>query len=175
VRLIDNAVYVKGTAPPIRAVCRKPTRCCGTATGWPGSGCTGPTWRRSGRWPPSSSCTSCRCRTRLRRISGPELERYGPTLFAVLLPARYLDDVERMGCGELHLFVGVNFVITIPGRSSSSSGPPTRCRTCWAALERGFDKYRGDVELRRDLRDVDDHVARVVERGMRSGSCCRTR
>src|SRR5664280_117790 len=34
-----------------------------------------------------------------------------------------------------------------------------------AALERGFDKYRGGVELRRDLRDVADHVARVVERG----------
>jgi len=44
-----------------------------------------------------------------------------------------------------------------------------------AVLERGFDKYRGDVELRRDLRDVADHAARVVERGMRSGSCCRTR
>ena len=122
--LIDNAVYVKGTAPPIRAVWRKPTRCCGTATGWPGSGCTGPTWRRSGRWPPSSSCTSCRCRTRLRRISGPKLERYGPTLFVVLLPARYLDDVERVGCGELHLFVGVNFVITIPGGHRVPAGHP---------------------------------------------------
>ena len=34
-----------------------------------------------------------------------------------------------------------------------------------AALERGFDKYGVDVELRRNLRDVADHVARVVERG----------
>src|SRR5664279_971424 len=163
-----------GTAPPIRAVWRKPTRCCGTATGWPGSGCTGPTWRRSGRWPPSSSCTSCRCRTRFRRISGPKLERYGPTLFVVLLPARYLDDVERVGCGELHLFVGVNFVITIrEGIEVQRATHPLP--DMLAVLERGFDKYRGDVELRRDLRDVADHVARVVERGMRSGSCCRTR
>jgi magnesium transporter len=42
----------------------------------------------------------------------PKLERYGPTLFVVLLPARYLDDVERVEFGEVHVFVGVNFVIT---------------------------------------------------------------
>ena len=30
----------------------------------------------------------------------PKLERYGPTLFVVLLPARYLDDVERVGWGS---------------------------------------------------------------------------
>jgi len=34
-----------------------------------------------------------------------------------------------------------------------------------AALERGFDKYDVDIELRRNLRDVADHVQRVVERG----------
>ena len=54
----------------------------------------------------------------------PQLERYGPTLFVVLLPARYLDDVERVGCGELHLFVGVNFVITIPGGHRVPAGHP---------------------------------------------------
>jgi len=33
------------------------------------------------------------------------------------------------------------------------------------ALERGFDKYDVDIELRRKLRDVADHVVRVVEQG----------
>ena len=32
-------------------------------------------------------------------------------------------------------------------------------------MERGFDKYDVDIELRRNLRDVADHVQRVVERG----------
>ena len=31
----------------------------------------------------------------------------------VVLPARYLDDVEEVEFGELHAFVGPNFVITI--------------------------------------------------------------
>jgi len=33
-----------------------------------------------------------------------------------------------------------------------------------SALEAGFDKYEVDVELRRDLRAVHDHVIRVVDR-----------
>ncbi len=39
-----------------------------------------------------------------------------------------------------------------------------------SSLEAGFDKYEVDLELRRRLRDVSDHVLRVVERvdGFRS-------
>jgi len=43
----------------------------------------------------------------------PKLERYGDTLFVVLRAARYLDDVEEVDFGELHLFVGGNFVLTV--------------------------------------------------------------
>jgi magnesium transporter len=43
----------------------------------------------------------------------PKLERYGDTLFAVLRAARYLDDVEQVEFGEIHLFVGANFVLTV--------------------------------------------------------------
>jgi magnesium transporter len=43
----------------------------------------------------------------------PKLERYGNLLFAVLRPARYLDDVEKVEFGELHVFVGPEFVVTV--------------------------------------------------------------
>jgi magnesium transporter len=43
----------------------------------------------------------------------PKLERYGQTLFVVLRAARYLDDVEEVEFGELHVFVGKNFVVTV--------------------------------------------------------------
>lgn len=43
----------------------------------------------------------------------PKLERYGETLFIVLHAARYLDDKEEVEFGELHLFVGPQFVITV--------------------------------------------------------------
>ncbi|RNF89443.1 magnesium and cobalt transport protein CorA [Streptomyces botrytidirepellens] len=43
----------------------------------------------------------------------PKLERYGETLFVVLRAARYLDAVEEVDFGELHVFVGPDFVITV--------------------------------------------------------------
>ncbi|HEU4540838.1 MAG TPA: magnesium and cobalt transport protein CorA [Jiangellaceae bacterium] len=43
----------------------------------------------------------------------PKLERYDDTLFAVLRAARYLDDVEEVDFGEIHLFVGPSFVLTV--------------------------------------------------------------
>jgi magnesium transporter len=43
----------------------------------------------------------------------PKLERYGRTLFVVLRAARYLDDVEEVEFGELHVFIGRDFVVTV--------------------------------------------------------------
>ncbi|MER0449050.1 magnesium and cobalt transport protein CorA [Streptomyces sp. Edi4] len=43
----------------------------------------------------------------------PKLERYGDTLFVVLRAARYLDAPEEVDFGELHVFVGQDFLITV--------------------------------------------------------------
>ncbi|MFE2285364.1 magnesium and cobalt transport protein CorA [Streptomyces sp. NPDC059443] len=43
----------------------------------------------------------------------PKLERYGDTLFVVLRAARYLDALEEVDFGELHIFVGPDFLITV--------------------------------------------------------------
>lgn len=43
----------------------------------------------------------------------PKLERYGKTLFVVLRPARYIDESETVEFGEVHVFVGQNFVVTV--------------------------------------------------------------
>lgn len=43
----------------------------------------------------------------------PKIERYDKTLFVVLRAARYLDDKEEVEFGELHVFVGPDFVITL--------------------------------------------------------------
>jgi magnesium transporter len=42
-----------------------------------------------------------------------KLERYGDTLFLVLRPARYVDETETVEFGEVHVFVGPQFVITV--------------------------------------------------------------
>ncbi|MGY4720336.1 magnesium and cobalt transport protein CorA [Naumannella cuiyingiana] len=167
----------------------------------------------------------------------PKLERYDDVLFTVLRPARYIDAEERVEFGELHVFTGPDFVITVRHAES----PKLQCvrrrmeqhpellqlgpeAVLYAVLDQvvdeyvpvvdglehdieeieyqvfagdssvsrriyelsrevvefqratrpmiamlrsltiGFDKYGVDEELRRSLRDVEDHLLRVVER-----------
>jgi magnesium transporter len=167
----------------------------------------------------------------------PKLERYGDTLFVVLRAARYLDDLEEVDFGELHVFVGHDFVLTVRHSEAPNlavvrsrveadpeliaSGPeavlyaildavvdgyapvvaglqndideietevfggdPKVSRRIYElsreviefqratrpllgmleGLTAGFDKYGTDEELRRYLRDVEDHATTVVER-----------
>jgi magnesium transporter len=43
----------------------------------------------------------------------PKLERYGDTLFVVLRAARYIDESETVEFGEIHVFMGSDFVVTV--------------------------------------------------------------
>ncbi len=177
----------------------------------------------------------------------PKLERYDHNLFTVLRPARYLDETETVEFGELHVFTGPNFVVTIrhaetggvarvrkrleerpdllrhgpeavlyaswtkwwtttplwlqvlkttltrlrtsssaatapypavsmssPAKSSSSSVPFIPLPDMMVLLEKGFEKYGVDIELQRSLRDVEDHVQRVISRQTRSGISSKT-
>ncbi|MDD7963142.1 magnesium and cobalt transport protein CorA [Microbacterium thalli] len=49
-----------------------------------------------------------------------KLERYGHTLFAVLRPAWYDDENETVEFGEIHIFTGPNFVVTVRHASKPS-------------------------------------------------------
>ncbi len=169
----------------------------------------------------------------------PKIEQYGEVTFVVLRPARYVDHDEVVELGEIHIFLGPNFVITVRHADEPNiaairarleadpellaHGPPA---VLYAILDRVVDDYvsvlkelqidldeievqvfaaephapqrtyqltreviefhravsplrdmladlrdelkdRGgdhDLELRRDLRDVADHVSRVHDR-----------
>jgi magnesium transporter len=52
----------------------------------------------------------------------PKLERYGDTYFAVLRAARYVDKTETVVFGEVDIFAGPNFVITIRHGEAPSLG-----------------------------------------------------
>ena len=49
----------------------------------------------------------------IRAHQRPKIERYGETLFVVLRPARYIDESETVEFGEIHVFVGEDFVVTV--------------------------------------------------------------
>lgn len=49
----------------------------------------------------------------------PKVEHYGETLFVVLKPARYVEETDKVEFGEIHAFVGEDFIVTVShGRPS---------------------------------------------------------
>ena len=71
----------------------------------------------------------------------PKLERYGDVLFTVLRPARYIEADERVEFGELHVFTGADFVVTVGTRSHRTSDG---CGVGWSATPTccGWDRRR---------------------------------
>ena len=77
-----------------------------------------------------------------------KLEHYGETLFLVLRPARYLDDVEKVEFGEIHVFVGPDFVVTVRHAESPDLArrPPqdgSASRSSWHSAGRGALRHPG--------------------------------
>jgi magnesium transporter len=104
----------------------------------------------------------------------PKLERYGATLFVVLRAARYLDDVEEVEFGEIHVFVGRNFVLTVRHseapdlaavRRRMEDDPELLARgsesVLYAILDRVVDGYAPVVAgLQKDIDEIETEVFR---------------
>jgi magnesium transporter len=101
-----------------------------------------------------------------------KLERYASTQFVVLRPARYLDDVEKVEFGELHLFVGANFVVTVRRsekpdltrvRERLEAAPELLARgpqaVLYAVLDRMVDDYAPVAAgLENDIDEIEDQL-----------------
>src|ERR671933_476872 len=102
----------------------------------------------------------------------PKLERYGETLFVVLRAARYIDESETVEFGEIHVFVGTDFVVTIRhGEAphlrevrSQMEGQPELLRRGPAAIlypimDRVVDDYEPVVVgLQNDIDEIETEV-----------------
>lgn len=104
----------------------------------------------------------------------PKLERYGNTLFVALRPARYVDPTEVVEVGELHVFVGEDFVVTIRHAAEPDLGQvrqrleaePQLLKlgpqaVLYAILDRIVDDYLPVLHgLRNDIDEIEDQVFR---------------
>jgi len=102
----------------------------------------------------------------------PKVEQYDGITFLVLKAARYIDETETVEFGELHLFVGPNFVITLrhaeapdlPSvRSRLESHPQLLARgtdaILYGILDAVVDGYRPVVEgLENDIAEIEAQV-----------------
>ena len=113
----------------------------------------------------------------------PKLERYDDTLFMVLRAARYVDEVEEVEFGELHVFVGSDFIVTVRHSESPDlsavrrrlESTPELLRLgpeaiLYAILDRVVDDYAPVVAgLENDIDEIeaqvftgDPHVSRRI-------------
>jgi magnesium transporter len=99
----------------------------------------------------------------------PKLEDYDDGYFLVLHTARYLDDVEEVEFGEVHVFAGSGFVIVVRHGAASElgsarqrledapellkEGPPA---AVWAILDKIVDDYEPVMAgLENDVEEVE--------------------
>jgi len=102
----------------------------------------------------------------------PKQERYGDLLFTVLRPARYIEADERVEFGELHVFTGADFVVTVRHAESPNLarvrqrmeketdllrlGPEA---ILYAILDEVVDEYEPVVVgLENDIDEIEDQV-----------------
>jgi magnesium transporter len=104
----------------------------------------------------------------------PKFERYGDTLFVVLKAARYRDEAEEVEFGELHLFLGKHFAITVRHSESPDlsrvrrrleSEPALLAKgseaVLYAILDAVVDGYRPVVDgLANDIDEIEIEVFR---------------
>jgi len=102
----------------------------------------------------------------------PKLERYDDVLFTVLRPARYIEADERVEFGELHIFTGRDFVVTVRHAESPNLARVRRRleRTpqllalgpeavLYAILDQVVDEYQPVVAgLENDIDEIEDQV-----------------
>ncbi|MDT0182970.1 magnesium/cobalt transporter CorA [Microbacterium sp. ARD31] len=101
-----------------------------------------------------------------------KLERYGDTLFIVLRPARYIDDSETVEFGELHVFIGPDFVVTVRHAESCDlasvrerleADPELLARgpeaVLYAVLDQVVDEYAPVIAgLENDIDEIEDQL-----------------
>ena len=102
----------------------------------------------------------------------PKVERYGETEFVVLRPARYVDPDEVVQLGEVHLFLGPDFVITVRHAVEPDLGRVRRrleddpallahgpFAVLYAVLDRVVDDYAPVMDgLQDDIDEIEEQV-----------------
>ena len=106
-----------------------------------------------------------------------KLERYGDILFVVLRPARYMDESETVDFGELHVFVGPDFVVTVRHAESPDlahvrhrlEGQPDLLArgpeaVLYAILDQVVDEYEPVVDgVANDIDEIEDALFGVAD------------
>jgi magnesium transporter len=102
----------------------------------------------------------------------PKVEHYGDAIFVVLKSARYLEDSRRVKFGEIHAFLGADFLVTVRYGEASALGDVRRsmenepallrlgpAAILYAIMDQVVDDYTPVAEgLENDIDEIETEV-----------------
>jgi len=112
--IVDNAVYVDGVRVAVPSTLEETFKCLREHPhGMAWIGLYRPTHEEIAAVQTEFGLHHLAVEDTVKAHQRPKLERYDNQLFVVLRPARYLDDIEEVEFGEVHLFIGKDVVVTV--------------------------------------------------------------
>ena len=170
--IVDNAIYVGGRRTAEPASLEETYESCREQHGLAWIGLYEPTEEEFSSVAEEFGLHPLAVEDAINAHQRPKIERYGETLFTVLKPARYIDESETVEFGEIHAFVGEDFVVTVRhGKASTldrvrrrlESMPELLCRgseaILYAIMDRVVDDYAPVVAgLEHDIDEIETEV-----------------
>jgi magnesium transporter len=169
--LVDNAVYVDGrrTAPASLEETYEAVR---DRHGFAWIGLYRPSESELGAVATEFKLPALAVEDALAGHQRAKIEKYGETTFVVLRPARYIDETEKVEFGEVHVFLGDDFLITVRHaetpdlaavRHRMESNPGMLARGpitgLYAILDQVVDEYGPVVAgLENDIDEIEDQL-----------------
>ena len=153
--IVDNAIYVDGRRAAEPASLQETYEACRERHGLAWIGLYEPAEEEFSSVAEEFGLHPLAVEDAINAHQRPKIERYGETLFTVLKPARYIDESETVEFGEIHAFVGEDFVVTVRhGKASTldrvrrrlESMPELLCRGSEAILYAIMDRVRRRLE-----------------------------
>jgi magnesium transporter len=170
--IVDSAIYVDGKRTAEPPSLRETYEACRQRRGLAWIGLYRPTEEEFSSVAKEFGLHELAVEDAIKAHQRPKLERYGDTLFVVLRAARYIDESETVEFGEIHVFVGTDFVVTVRHGEAphvrevrrQMEGQPDLLRRgpaaiLYAIMDRVVDDYEPVVEgLQNDIDEIETEV-----------------
>jgi magnesium transporter len=170
--IVDNAIYVDGRRAAEPRSVRETYKACRERHGLAWIGLYNPTEEEFGSVAGEFGLHPLAVEDAIKAHQRPKLERYDAALFLVLKAARYVDETETVEFGEVHVFVGADFVVTVRHGEAPALGEVRRRMEgepellkrgpeaiLYAIMDWVVDGYAPVVEgLENDIDEIEDGV-----------------
>ncbi len=170
--IVDSAIYVDGKRIAESPSLRETYEACRQRRGLAWIGLYRPTEEEFSSVAKEFALHELAVEDAIKAHQRPKLERYGDTLFVVLRAARYIDESETVEFGEIHVFVGPDFVVTVRHDEAphlhevrrQMEGQPELLRRgpaaiLYAIMDRVVDDYEPVVAgLQNDIDEIETEV-----------------